>query len=452
MLTTLNGLVSIYGYWIVFGLIVLESLGLPLPGETILVIAGAYAAAGHLSIESVILAGLLGAIVGDMGGYWIGRSGGAALMARILGSRYEAHLQKGHAFFDRYGPPAVLFARFVPVVRVISADLAGMTKMRFGQFSLFDVIGGVAWATVMGILGYIFGNNLPVLDKLLQRLGLGMVVIIAFLALAVWIARRFTRNEAGMRRAQKTLRQWLAIDRLQQFVMEHLHFPKGQTAVILGGFVVAILAGWLFGAMAEDVVMKDSLAMYDVAIGKWFLAHATDDSNDFFFIMTQLGSLWAIGAGSLLFTGWLVWRKRFASLAALMASIGGGILLNILLKNIFLRPRPNFVNAFYHETGYSFPSGHSMMSVLFYGMAAFLLANQLKAWKWRVWLGTSAITLSMLIGVSRLALGVHYLTDVLGGWGAGLAWLMTCVILYEMLTSRWKPTTLTKQRAPFTTS
>ena len=138
MLTTLTGLVSTYGYWLVFGLIVLESLGLPLPGETMLIVAGAYAAAGHLSIAGVILAGLLGAITGDMGGYWIGRSGGAVLLARILGSRYEDHLQKGHAFFNRYGPSAVLFARFVPVIRVISADLAGITRMRFGLFSLFD--------------------------------------------------------------------------------------------------------------------------------------------------------------------------------------------------------------------------------------------------------------------------------------------------------------------------
>jgi membrane-associated phospholipid phosphatase len=133
-------------------------------------------------------------------------------------------------------------------------------------------------------------------------------------------------------------------------------------------------------------------------------------------------------------------------LVALLTSVGGGILLNVLLKNIFLRPRPNFVNALYHETGYSFPSGHSMMSVLFYGMAAYLLANQLKTWKWRVWLGTSAFTLSMLIGISRLALGVHFLTDVLGGWGAGVTWLMACVIVYEMLTARSKSKTLTNQR------
>jgi membrane-associated phospholipid phosphatase len=287
---------------------------------------------------------------------------------------------------------------------------------------------------------------------LLQRLGLGMVTIIAFLVLAVWVARQLTRNETGVRHVQETIRQRLGLARLQRFAMEPLRFPKGQAAIILGGFIVAILAGWLFGAMAEDVVMKDALTLYDVAIGKWFLAHATEDSNEFFFIMTQLGSRWAISAGSLLIAGWSVWHKKFASLITLLTSVGGGILLNELLKNIFLRPRPDFVNAFYHEGGYSFPSGHSMMSVLFYVMAAYLLANQFKTWKWRVWLGTSAFTLSLLIGLSRLALGVHFLTDVLGGWGAGITWLMTCVIIYEMLAFRSKSTTVTNKRGQSTTS
>ena len=436
MLTTLTGLVSTYGYWLVFGLIVLEGFGLPLPGETMLIVAGAYAAGGHLSLIGVIVAGLLGAIAGDMGGYWVGHGGGAALLARISGKHYEEHLQKGHAFFDRYGPAAVLFARFVPVVRVIAANLAGITKMRFGLFALYDVIGGILWAAIMGGLGYVFGNNLSLLDKYLQRFGWGMFVVFAFLALVVWIARRVARNESKVRQLRAAIKERLGFMRIKEFAIQRLRFPRGQATMILAGFGIAVLAGWLFGAMAEDVLMKDSLTLYDIGIGQWFLAHATEDSNQFFFAVTQLGGTLAVSIGSLLMIGWLLWKKKTASLIALVSSVGGGILLNILLKNIFLRPRPDFVNAFYHEIGYSFPSGHSMMSVLFYGMTAYLLTQELKSWKWQVWLGTGAFTLALLIGLSRLALGVHFLTDVLGGWGAGTMWLMTCVILYEMVLSQ----------------
>lgn len=443
MLTTLTGLVSTYGYWMVFGLILLEGFGLPLPGETMLIVAGAYAAGGHLSLIGVIVAGLLAAIAGDMGGYWVGHSGMSALMDRISAERYEDHLQKGSVFFDRYGPAAVLFARFVPVVRVIAANLAGITKMRFGLFALYDVIGGIVWAVIMGGLGYVFGNNLSLLDKYLQRFGWGMFVVFAFLALVVWIAGRVARNESKVRQLRAEVKERLGLMRIKDFAIQRLRFPSGQATMILAGFGIAVLAGWLFGAMAEDVLMKDSLTLYDVGIGKWFLAHATEDSNQFFFAVTQLGGTLAVSIGSLLMVGWLLWKKKTTSLIALVSSVGGGILLNILLKNIFLRPRPDFVNAFYHETGYSFPSGHSMMSVLFYGMTAYLLAQELKSWKWQVWLGTGAFTLALLIGVSRLALGVHFLTDVLGGWGAGTMWLMTCVILYEMVLSQKRTITNT---------
>jgi len=126
-------------------------------------------------------------------------------------------------------------------------------------------------------------------------------------------------------------------------------------------------------------------------------------------------------------SAWLAWRKQWLPLGALMFSVGGGALINELLKNIFLRPRPDFPNAFYHESGFSFPSGHSMLSILFYGMTAYLIASQVLSWKTQIRLGVTAFTLSLLIGFSRIFLGVHYLTDVLGGWAAGVVWLIVCI-------------------------
>jgi membrane protein DedA with SNARE-associated domain len=126
----LNGLTTLlipYSYGLVFFLILLESAGLPLPGETLLVLAATLASKGHLSIVSVILSASLGAILGDMGGYWIGRRGGAVLLKRILGKNYERHIAKGRTFFERYGAGAVFLARFVPGIRVVGANLAGIT-------------------------------------------------------------------------------------------------------------------------------------------------------------------------------------------------------------------------------------------------------------------------------------------------------------------------------------
>ena len=431
MFATLTSLLSTYGYGLVFGLILLESAGLPLPGETMLVMSAASAAGGHLSVFGVILSAALGAVIGDMGGYWIGRKGGSVIFKRILGSAYEEHLVKGQVFFNRYGAASVFLARFVPVVRVIAANLAGISAMRFQTFSFYNAAGGLAWSIVMGSIGYFFGSNLPFLELIMRRFGVGLVISIGIISFAIWSARMFIRNENKSKIALERFTRRIKSMRPQDWLMKRFSVNQQRLLFFVGGLLLTLFFGWMFGALAEDVIMKDSITIYDIGIGRWLLAHATEDSSEFFFVVTQLASLWVIGFGSLALSGWLVLRKQWSALIALVMSIGGGVLLNLLLKNIFLRQRPDFPNAFYHESGYSFPSGHAMMSVLFYGMTSYILINMTKNWKWRVSLGIGALTLILLIGFSRLALGVHYLTDVLGGWSAGLTWLITCIILLE---------------------
>ncbi|MHB8778612.1 MAG: bifunctional DedA family/phosphatase PAP2 family protein [Anaerolineales bacterium] len=432
MFATLTSLLSTYGYGLVFGLILLESAGLPLPGETMLVIASASAANGHLlSVFGVILSAALGAIIGDMGGYWIGRKGGSVIIKRILGIAYEEHLAKGQAFFTRYGAASVFLARFVPVVRVIAANLAGISAMRFQTFSFYNAAGGLAWATVMGSIGYFFGSNLPLLESLMRRFGIGLVISIGILSFAIWIARLLIRNESRSAIVLERFTQRIKSIRLQAWLMKRFSVNQQRLLFFVGGLLLALFFGWMFGALAEDVIMKDSITIYDAGIGRWLLTHATEDSSEFFFVVTQLASLWVIGFGSLAPSVWLILRKQWSALISFVTSVGGGVLLNLLLKYMFLRQRPDFPNAFYHESGYSFPSGHAMMSVLFYGMTSYILINMTKNWKWRVSLAIGALTLILLIGFSRMALGVHYLTDVLGGWSAGLTWLITCIIMLE---------------------
>jgi undecaprenyl-diphosphatase len=431
MLVTLTSLLSTYGYGLVFGIILLESAGFPLPGETMLVLASASAASGYLSLPGVILSAALGAILGDMGGYWLGRKGGSILFKRILGMKYEEHLVKGQAFFARHGATSVFLARFVPVVRVVAANLAGISKMRFQTFSLFNAAGGIAWASVMGSLGYFFGKNLPLLESVIRQIGIGLAVAIGIISLGIWTARLLARNESKSIAILKRFSPRPTLVKFKTRLTERFSIRQQNLILSGGGLLLALLSGWMFGALAEDVFMQDSMTIYDAGIGRWLLTYATEDSSEFFFAITQLANLWTISMGSLVLATWLLVRKQWPALMALAASVGGGVLLNLLLKNLFHRPRPDFPNAFYHESGYSFPSGHAMMAVLFYGIAAYLLIKAIKNWKWRVSLGTGAVTLVLLIGFSRMALGVHYLTDVLGGWSAGITWLITSIIMLE---------------------
>ena len=427
MLIELTSLLIPYGYSLVFILMLLESAGLPLPGETMLMLSAAFASSGRLSIFGVIISAALGAILGDMGGYWIGRRGGAAILKRILGRHYEAHLIKGRAFFNRYGPGAVFLARFVPVVRVVGANLAGMTEMPFSKFALFNIAGGITWAVMMGSLGYFFGNNLSHIEGLLHRLGVGLLIAIGLIAVAIWISRQLTSREADARYKLDYIKQRLGLQRLQIWLMSKFHHNRSLVLMPGGGLLLAGFAGWTFGALSEDILARDSMTLYDAGVSRWLLSLATEDSSQFFYLITLLGGPWFITVASLLISTWLAWRKQWLQLGALIFSVGGGALINELLKNIFLRPRPDFSNAFYNESGYSFPSGHAMLSVLFYGMTAYLIATQVLSWKTQIRLGVTAFTISMMIGFSRIFLGVHYLTDVLGSWAAGVVWLIVCI-------------------------
>src|SRR5262249_28375567 len=136
MHASLPSLLESYGYVVLFLLVALESLGIPLPGETALVTAAAFAAAGHLSIYGVVTTAAVAAIVGDNGGYWIGREGGLRCVrryGRMLHIR-DTELERAHAFFARHGVKTVFFGRFIALLRTWAAVLAGLSAMPYGIF------------------------------------------------------------------------------------------------------------------------------------------------------------------------------------------------------------------------------------------------------------------------------------------------------------------------------
>lgn len=139
------------GYTALFGLVLAESAGAPVPGETALLTAGVLAGTGRLSLPVVIAVAVSAAIIGDGIGYWIGRRGGRAVLLRagpFAGHRARA-VEKGEAFFGRHGAKTVFMARFVPGVRVVGAVMAGASAMPWGRFTFFNVTGALAWATVV---------------------------------------------------------------------------------------------------------------------------------------------------------------------------------------------------------------------------------------------------------------------------------------------------------------
>jgi membrane protein DedA with SNARE-associated domain len=194
----LISLIPIYGPWIIFGIVALESAGVPLPGETIVVAASLLAATtGQINILTVVLAAAAGAIVGDGIGYIIGRRLGSPFLRRY--GRYvhldDDRLLIGRYLFFQYGSAVVFFGRFIAVLRMFAALLAGANNMPAGRFFFFNVTGGICWACLFGFGTYALGTEIHKISGALSVISLGLFIA-AGSALSIFIRR----NEVTLRR------------------------------------------------------------------------------------------------------------------------------------------------------------------------------------------------------------------------------------------------------------
>ena len=182
--TDLQHFLMTYGYWAVFVFVAIESIGIPFPGETMLLVAAIDAGTTHqLSIVLVILAATCGAILGDNLGFWIGREGGYRLLRRY--GRYigfnERRVKLGLYLFRTHGGKIVFFGRFVAVLRAWAAFLAGVNRMPWGRFLLFNALGGMIWATLYGLGGYFLGEEI---HRLTGPVGIVTIVLAVLIIIA----------------------------------------------------------------------------------------------------------------------------------------------------------------------------------------------------------------------------------------------------------------------------
>jgi undecaprenyl-diphosphatase len=181
------------GYLVLFGLVGAESAGVPVPGETALITAGVLAHHGRFNIELVIVIAASAAIVGDNVGYLIGRTGGRRLLERpgFLERHRRQLLRKGEPFFERHGPKAVFLGRWVAGLRIAAAWLAGISRMPWPVFLFWNALGGIAWATSVGLLAYYLGPTAEHIFKVTGLAGVALALVIA----AAYLVWRWRRNK-----------------------------------------------------------------------------------------------------------------------------------------------------------------------------------------------------------------------------------------------------------------
>jgi membrane-associated protein len=187
-----EGLIRWGGPFLVCFVVFVETgffVGFFLPGDSLLVTAGVFAAAGTISLPWILLPVMLCAIAGDQIGYWIGRAAGASLYQREDSLLFRrSHLQRAHDFYDKYGGKTVILARFVPIVRTFCPPVAGAAGMPYGRYLTYDVFGGIIWVGSMILGGYFLGRSVPNIGQRIHYV-IGVVVLLSVLPAFVSILR-----------------------------------------------------------------------------------------------------------------------------------------------------------------------------------------------------------------------------------------------------------------------
>ncbi|TKR55761.1 phosphatase PAP2 family protein [Allopusillimonas ginsengisoli] len=442
MLNYLIELVTRAGHWgyvVIFLGAALESaafLGVIVPGESLVLVAGFLAAQGVFDLDVLIMVIATGAALGDSLGYEMGRYLGRPALLRY-GSRFginEERVAKTDAFFIRHGGKAVFLGRFVGFARALVPFLAGSSRMPYRYFLPFNMAGAFLWSLAVTLLGYFLGASWQLAADWIGQASAILGGIFAFAVGLVWLWRWAMRHEAALRSTWSRFLARPRVTALRRRFEPQLAFirarlsPNGYLGLRLSaGAVILIATSWLFGGIAEDVITGDPITIVDAHIAQWLHAHTSPSLTYVMRMVSLLHNTTSIIIMTVIFAAILIAKRHWYWLLNLVLAVPGGMLLNVLMKHAFQRSRPVFEQPLVSLSSYSFPSGHTAASTLFYGMLAAFIIAYTSSWNRRVWTVLLAFAIVSLVAFSRLYLGAHYLSDVLAALAEGLAWLALCL-------------------------
>ncbi len=435
------------GYWLLLLVAFLESLVLVggiFPGSVLTVFAGAMAAQGYFDVGDLIWFAAIGAILGDGLSFWLGARGKGWFKDtnRFL---KPSHLEAGERFFRRHGAKSVFLGRFVGVVRMLVPFIAGLSGMKPGSFYFWNVLSAFAWSASHLLGGYFLGHAWRVFAVWTSRGGIFLAAV-AVLLVCGDLLRRFAIKqgkwllELGRSLWRSAGRKLAANPRLAGMAARHprliaflrgrfdeAHFYGLPLTLLSLAFLYVL---FLFGGIVEDVLTLDRIVTVDRNLADLLHFYRDETLVGAFLWITLLGTARLVALGAALATLCLWLWKRRECILPLWVTVAGSAALCALGKVAVRRDRPLDIAAIV-ETTFSFPSGHAAAAAAFYGFVVYCLWRPVKGWNARLNLFFAGALLILAIGFSRMYLGVHYLSDVLGGFLLGLLWLILGISLAE---------------------
>lgn len=408
----------------------LAVIGLFMPGVVLMFAIGTLVALGSIDFWSTFWLAVAGAVAGDGLSFWLGHYFKDRLRTIWPFSRYPALFEKGEGFFHRHGGKSILFGRFVGPVRPIIPATAGMLGMPGWKFLGVNVLSALAWAPAYLLPGMVFGASLGVAAAVASRLAIMVVLLLALLWLGVWLVRRGYRSLAP--RAEQ-LAEWLIAwgrghKRLGQITAA---LVDPQQPELKGLSIVAaalLLLALLMFALFQQFRIVPALARLDSSLYHLLQGLRTPWGDHLMTAISQLGDGMVQTALVIALLLWLLLRRRYLAAGHWLAAALFAMAMTWLLKQTLRVARPS--NIYEGAMGFSFPSAHTVYASCIYGFLAVLIARELRP-QWRMPCYAVAMLAILSIAFSRLYLGAHWFSDVVGGLLLGLAWVLALGVAYR---------------------
>ncbi len=430
--------IAAHGTWagvIVFLIALSESLaviGVLVPGVLFMFGIGALIATGHLSFWPTMAWAVAGAIAGDGLSFWLGRHYHQRLRVIWPFNRYPQLLARGVDFFYRHGGKGIVLGRFIGPLRAIIPAVAGMLDMPVRRFAIANVISALFWAPLYLLPGIAFGASLALASEVALRLSVFLLLVLAVAWFSIWLLRRIYALLAPRTNVMifRALRWSSAHPRLGNIPAALLDPDRPELRGLTLLALILILAALGFAGVLRLAYGGPILGNLDALVLNRLAELHTPLANQLMVALSGLGSAPVLGAVFALVLGWLCWQRHWHGAVHWFAAAALPALLIELLR--WLLPANAVALGLVPATHAALaqPEAHVTLSLAVYGFLAVLVVRELPV-RWHPLVYTVAGLLVTVIAFARLYLGVHWLSDVLGGLSVGLAWVALLGIAYR---------------------